>query len=281
MEKHRSIPASVAQQFLRYNLISSFGRGTLHFLHATGAIGILFLQVMLALWRSPQRRRTLVLQMYAIGFQSLPVVVLTGLAIGMVLGVQLLVTLQAFKGESMTGAMVNFALFSQLGPTLTGLMLAGRVGSSIAAELGTMKVTEQIDALRTMGTDPIAYLVVPRFLACVALLPFLTAIACFAGVFGSGWLLTYGYGLPSASYWQRALDFNSWWEIVTGLIKTCVFGGIIALVACRAGLNTRGGATGVGRSCTEGVVSASILILLSNFVMTLLFQVAASWVFSP
>jgi len=229
--------------------------------------------------RYPQRRRTLILQMYSIGFQSLPVVVLTGLAIGMVLGVQLLVTLQAFKGETMTGAMVNFALFSQLGPTLTGLMLAGRVGSSIAAELGTMKVTEQIDALRTMGTDPIAYLVVPRFLACVCLLPFLTAIACFAGVFGSSWLLIDVYGISGASYWQRSADFNTWWEISTGLAKTCVFGGIIALVACRAGLNTQGGATGVGRSCTEGVVSASLLILLSNFIMTLILQVMATWIF--
>ena len=165
-------------------MVSSLGRGVISFLSATGSVGLLFFAVVSAAIRYPQRRRTLILQMYSIGFQSLPVVVLTGLAIGMVLGVQLLVTLQAFKGETMTGAMVNFALFSQLGPTLTGLMLAGRVGSSIAAELGTMKVTEQIDALRTMGTDPIAYLVVPRFWPASAL-PFLTAIACFAGVFGS------------------------------------------------------------------------------------------------
>lgn len=265
--------------FFTKNLVSSFGKSVLNFLSATGAVGLLFFAVMKAMFRYPQRRRTLILQMYSIGFQSLPVVVLTGLAIGMVLGVQLLVTLQAFKGETMTGAMVNFALFSQLGPTLTGLMLAGRVGSSIAAELGTMKVTEQIDALRTMGTDPVAYLVVPRFLACVCLLPFLTAIASAAGVFGSAWLLTYVFEVPSASYWERAIDFNSWWEITTGLIKTCVFGGLIALVACRAGLNTTGGATGVGRSCTEGVVSASILILLSNFVMTLIVHITQGWVF--
>lgn len=274
------MPVSPQQTTLIASLLAQAGRSFLLFFAAAGALGMLFAQVMRATWRQPQRRRTLVIQMYSIGFQSLPVVVLTGLAIGMVLGVQLLVTLQAFKGESMTGAMVNFALFSQLGPTLTGLMLAGRVGSSIAAELGTMKVTEQIDALRTMGTDPVAYLVVPRFWACVALMPFLTAIACFAGVFGSAWLLTGVYGVPASSYWERAMDFNSWWEISTGLAKTCVFGGIIALIACRAGLATSGGATGVGRSCTEGVVSASILILLANFVMTLLLQVLRGWVFA-
>ena len=215
-----------SQAFLPHSFVASFGKSIITTLAGVGAVGLLFFAVIKATLRYPQRRRTMVLQMYSIGFQSLPVVVLTGLAIGMVLGVQLLVTLQAFKGETMTGAMVNFALFSQLGPTLTGLMLAGRVGSSIAAELGTMKVTEQIDALRTMGTDPIAYLVVPRFWACVCLLPFLTAIACAAGVFGSSWLLTAAYDVSSASYWERAIDFNSWWEITTGLVKTCVFGGL-------------------------------------------------------
>lgn len=261
------------------NVVVASGRSTINFIRVTGDVTLLLGQVLRAMWRHPQRRRTLVLQMYRIGFQSLPVVILTGLAIGMVLGVQLLVTLKSLGAESTTGAMVNFALFSQLGPTLTGLMLAGRVGSSIAAELGTMKVTEQIDALRTMGTDPIAFLVVPRFLACVALLPFLTAIACAGGVFGAAWLLISIYGVPAASYWERAIEFNSWWEIITGLAKTSVFGAIIALVACRAGLATAGGATGVGRACTQGVVTASISILLANFVMTLVIQVVQTWIF--
>jgi phospholipid/cholesterol/gamma-HCH transport system permease protein len=257
--------------------IAIVGRGTMSAILAAGQLALRFSQVMVSALRDRQRRRTFVIQLYRIGYQSLPVVVLTGLSIGMVLGVQILATLRAFKGETMTGAMVNFALFSQLAPTVTALMVAGRVGSSIAAELGTMKVTEQIDALRTMGTDPIAYLVVPRFLACVLLLPMLTAIAMFAGVYGSAALLVGVYGVPEASYWARSADFNGSYEIISGLVKTVIFGAIIALVSCRKGLMTKGGATGVGESCTEGVVTSSIMILIANFVLTLILQVMRPW----
>lgn len=258
-------------------LIANVGRGAIDGVRAIGQLALLFAQVCTSLFSSRQRWRTYIVQMYRIGFQSLPVVVLTGSSIGMVLGVQLLATLKPLRGETMTGAMVNYALFSQLAPVVTGLMLAGRVGSSIAAELGTMKVTEQIDALRTMGTDPVGYLVLPRVLACILLMPILTAIGCLAGVYGSAWLVVGIYGIPEAPYWERSVDFNSVWEIGSGLFKTVIFGGIIALVACRKGLRTKGGATGVGEACTEGVVTASIAILVANFVLTLILQVARPW----
>jgi phospholipid/cholesterol/gamma-HCH transport system permease protein len=151
---------------------------------------------------------------------------------------------------------------------LTGLMVAGRVGSNMAAELGTMRVTEQLDALRVMGTDPISYLVVPRFLACVLLLPILSVIATVAGILASALLVLGLYQVDAGAYWFRSSQFLLPWDIFVGLMKPLVFGAIISLVGCRQGLMTSGGATGVGVACTRGVVQASLLILVANFLMT-------------
>ena len=248
------------------------GRNTLLAVDALGELTILLWRVLVALVKQPQRRRTVVGQLYHIGYLSLPVVVLTGISTGMVLAVQAYVTLSRVKGETMTGAMVSYSLVAELAPVLAGLMLAGRVGSSVAAEIGTMKVTEQLDALSVMGTDPIAYLVAPRFLACVLLMPLLTVICAAVGVGAADWLSVSVWEIDRGAYWEKIRSYVDTLDILFGMTKGLVFGGIIALVACRKGLHTQGGASGVGTACTEGVVSASILILCTNFVLTLVFQ---------
>ena len=239
---------------------------------AVGQVACLLVQSVRAALFDRPRWAVLIEQMYSIGYRSLPVVLLTGLSTGLVLAVQAYYTLSTFKGETVTGAMVNYALVSQLAPVLVGLMLAGRVGSAIAAEIGAMKVTEQLDALRVMGVDPVAYLVVPRVIACVFLLPALTAVGALAGVWAAEWLALEVWSIDPAAYRAQIDHFVDPWEVITGLLKTLFFGAIIALVACRKGLRTEGGSAAVGAACTEGVVGASMLILLSNFVLTLILQ---------
>ena len=248
------------------------GRLVVSGLNAAGELGRLFIAVIRALFKNPQRREVIVTQLYHIGYLSLPVVIISGMAIGLVMGVQGYATLIKFNAEVMSGPLVNYALVSQLAPIFTALMVAGRVGSNMAAEIGTMKVTEQLDALRVMGTDPIAYLVAPRFLACVLLLPVLTAIACLAGVISAKILVVDIWGVDGGAYWHQTKNFMHSWDTFVGLSKTLVFGGIVCLVACRSGLMTKGGATGVGQACTRGVVQGSILSMVANFIMTLLFN---------
>jgi len=248
------------------------GRVSMDVVQAVGQISILLVQVLRSFVRQPQRRKTISTQLYRIGFLSLPVVVVTGVSVGLVLAIQSYATLSRVSGETMTGAMVNFALVAELAPVLTGLMLAGRVGSSIAAEIGTMKVTEQLDAMRVMGTDPIGYLVAPRFAACLLLLPVLAAIGAAAGIVAAQYLALGIWDIDPGAYWAKHRAYVDSWDILTGLCKAMIFGGTIALVACRRGLRTEGGASGVGTACTEGVVSASLLILVGDFVLTVVFQ---------
>jgi phospholipid/cholesterol/gamma-HCH transport system permease protein len=248
------------------------GQAALEFLRAVGEVGQLLVATLRALCVDRQRRSVLMTQLYHIGFLSLPVVLLGCVAIGLVLGVQSYTTLRRFNAEVMCGPMVNFSLITQLAPVITGLMLAGRVGSNLAAEIGTMKVTEQIDALRVMGTDPIAFLVAPRFLACVLLAPVLTVIGAGAGMIAGSLLVVEVWQVDGAAYWFQSAKYIRMYDIVTGMCKPIIFGGLIALVCCRRGLMTSGGATGVGEACTRGVVQASALVLLSNFLLSLIFQ---------
>jgi phospholipid/cholesterol/gamma-HCH transport system permease protein len=246
------------------------GRLTVEGLTATGQLGALGWAALRALFKDRQRREVIVTQLYHIGFLSLPVVVISGASIGLVMGVQSYATLVKFNAEVMSGPMVNYSLTSQLAPVFTALMVAGRVGSNMAAEIGTMKVTEQLDALRVMGTDPVAYLVAPRFLACVCLMPVLSAIAGAVGVYAAAFLVVDVWQTDGGAYWFNTAKYMKTWDVTTGLAKTFVFGAIIAIVASRRGLMTHGGATGVGEACTRGVVQASVLVMIANFVMTLL-----------
>lgn len=211
----------------------------------------------------------LIAQLYFVGVKSQSVVMTTGAATGMVLCAQTYFQFHKVKMDTATGAVVSVGMSSELGPVLAALMLTGRVGAAMAAELGTMKVTEQIDALRTLATHPVDYLVVPRLLALLMAAPLLTAQSVVVGIFASYLVGVHLLGIDGAYYVANMVKFTTPLDVVTGLIKALVFGGIIALVSCFKGLNTRGGAEGVGRATTEAVVVSSITILILNFFLTL------------
>jgi phospholipid/cholesterol/gamma-HCH transport system permease protein len=216
-------------------------------------------------------------QMDVIGVQSLGIVVLTGLFTGMVLALQSSVQMKQFGATQYIGQLVSASMIRELGPVLAGLMVAGRVGSGIAAQLGSMKVTEQIDALNTLGTDPIKKLVTPRLLAAIIMLPMLTVVADLVGILGGNLIAELYVQLPSSFYWQSV-----WKQIaqggfvfryipndfVMGLSKPVVFGAIISLTGCYFGLNTSGGTEGVGVATTRTVVTASVLILITDYFIT-------------
>jgi phospholipid/cholesterol/gamma-HCH transport system permease protein len=213
--------------------------------------------------------RDLIYQVYFTGVKSQSVVLITGAFTGMVLGAQTYFQFHKVKMDTATLAVVSVSMCSELGPVLTGLMVAGRVGAAIAAELGTMRVTEQIDALRTLATHPVDYLVVPRLLALHIALPLLTAEAIAVGI-GAGYLVgVYLLGIDPTYSWYNMLRYTEAGDVVVGLIKALIFGGIVALIGCYKGLCCGEGAEGVGRATTEAVVYSSITILISNFFLTL------------
>jgi len=211
-------------------------------------------------------------QFYEIGARSVPIVSITGMFVGMVLAVQAFVQFEAVGLESYLGSVINMSVVRELGPVLAGVMLAGRVGGALTAELGTMHVTEQIDALRTMGTDPVRYLVVPRFLACLLLTPFLTCIADLAGVLGGYFISAWVFDVSSNLYWRYSAQALELWDLGCGLSKSVLFGGAIALIGCYKGFNCRAGAEGVGRACTEAFVTSFVAILTIDFFMAVLLK---------
>ena len=214
--------------------------------------------------------RDVLYQVYFIGVKSQSVVIITGMFTGMVLCAQSYFQFHRVKMDSATLAVVSVAMCSELGPVLTGLMVAGRVGAAIAAELGTMRVTEQIDALRTLAAHPVDYLVVPRVLAMLLAMPLLTVEFISLGIGAAYLVATFLLGINAADTWHQMIRHTDVIDPLTGIIKTFLFGGVIAVVACYKGLSCRQGAEGVGRATTEAVVYSSIAILISNFFLTML-----------
>jgi phospholipid/cholesterol/gamma-HCH transport system permease protein len=214
---------------------------------------------------SPHYLRETLQQMDTIGVGSLMIIVLTGAFTGSILALQTSSTLKTFGATGVTGTLVMTSLVREMGPVLASLMLAGRVGSSIAAELGSMVVSEQIDAMRALGTDPIKKLVWPRLIALLVMTPALTLIADIVGAIGGGLVATTLMNVASSVYISAAKDALTYNDIIGGVFKPVVFGFIIAIVSCRAGLRTSGGTVGVGRSTTQAVVLSDILILASDF----------------
>lgn len=240
-------------------------------LRGLGAYGQLCKETLLSLLGFRMALRDLVGQIYFIGVKSQSVVLVTGAFTGMVLAAQAYYQFHQFKMDTATLALVGVSMCSELGPVLTSLMVAGRVGAAIAAELGTMRVTEQIDALRTLATHPVDYLVAPRFLATLLVLPLLTAEAIAIGI-GAGYVVVvYLMKVDSAYLWYNMLRYTGFVDLSVGLMKSFVFGGVIASIACYKGMNCRNGAEGVGYATTAAVVYSSIAILISNFFLTLLF----------
>jgi phospholipid/cholesterol/gamma-HCH transport system permease protein len=219
-------------------------------------------------FRRPFDGTELLRQMVRVGWDSIPVVFLTCLFTGMVLALQTFRGFERFHAEGFVGSVVALSLTRELAPVLTGLMVAGRVGSAMAAELGTMRVTEQIDALYAMATEPIHYLVVPRVNASILMLPVLTLVGDAVGIIG-GWLVSVGlFGANSYLYMERTFQFLEVNDITSGLVKAAFFGLILSVTGCAKGFYTSGGAEGVGRSTTSAVVTACLYILLSDFFLT-------------
>ncbi len=216
------------------------------------------------------RRDVLLPALYQVGVLSVPVVLITGAFIGMVLAVQGYDQLRMMHMESRLGAVINISLVKELGPVLAAVMLAGRVGCAIAAELGTMRVTEQIDALRALGADPVRHLVVPRFLACVLLIPTLTVLGDATGMLGGGFFATRVLGIDEFYFWHHTFRFITAFDFLSGLFKSVFFGGIIAIVACHRGFHCGAGAEGVGRAATETFVLSFVLILAVDFFLGIL-----------
>lgn len=229
-------------------------------------------RTLLNLFRRPFYLRETILQMDRIGVGSLFIVVLTGLFTGMVLALQGAVQLEPYGATMYVSRLISTSVVRELGPVLAALMIAGRVGTGIASELASMTVTEQIDALRAEGTDPVHKLATTRLLACVAMIPLLTIITDGIAILG-GWLVARLYlGIDSYFYWTWAFEALRQRDLVLGLVKPAFFGFLIAMVGCYAGFSTKGGTVGVGASTTQSMVSASILILASDFFLTKLFM---------
>jgi len=251
--------------------LSGIGRATLAFMEAAGRI-VMFTGLALShCLRPPFYGRLILRQMLDIGFYSLPVVGLTAIFTGMVLALQSYSGFSRFEAESAIATVVVLSITRELGPVLAGLMVAGRIGAAMAAELGTMRVTEQVDALTTLSTNPYKYLIAPRLMAGVLMLPCLVLVADIIGVFGGFLVSVYRLGFNPATYIQNSWQYLEVMDVVSGLVKAAVFGFVIALMGCYHGYYSKGGAQGVGAATTNAVVSASILILVSNYVLTGIF----------
>jgi phospholipid/cholesterol/gamma-HCH transport system permease protein len=253
------------------NPLAVIGRVVLSLCETVGELVLFAVQAIAGGLRGPFYPRQILRQMLDIGYYSLPVVGLTAIFTGMVLALQSYTGFSRFEASSAIPTIVVLSMTRELGPVLAGLMVAGRVGASMAAELGTMRVTEQIDALTTLSTDPLRYLVFPRLLAGLLMLPLLVLVADVIGVMGGYLVSTYKLGFGPIEYINRTLQYLETQDVVSGLVKAAVFGFIVALMGCYQGYHSKGGAQGVGAATTRAVVSASILILTANYVVTELF----------
>lgn len=251
-----------------YVILEGLGAGICGFIEAFGRFGRFASNMLWWLlpgffrWRTWRRAMPL---FYEVGNRTLPVITITGTFVGLVLAVQSYEQLRAAGFEQRMGVLVTLSLVQELGPVLAGVMVAGRVGGALTAELGTMRVTEQISALSVMGTDPIQQLVLPRFLACLILTPLLTFFCDLCGSI-AGWGVAVGLkGVPSTPYWNYIADAIESWDVMVGFVKSLMFGGAIGLISCFKGFHCESGAEGVGRACTESFVTSFIVILVTDF----------------
>jgi phospholipid/cholesterol/gamma-HCH transport system permease protein len=253
------------------NPLATIGGAFLDFLAAIGRLVMFAALAVSHCVRPPFYPRILLRQIIEIGYYSLPVVGLTTLFSGMVLALQSYTGFARFSAEGAVATVVVLSITRELGPVLAGLMVAGRIGASMAAEIGTMRVTEQIDALTTLSTNPYKYLVAPRILAGVISLPFLVLIGDIVGVFGGYIVGVYKLGFDPGTYLQKTIEFLEPIDVISGLVKAAAFGFLVALMGCYHGYRSGRGAQGVGAATTNAVVSASILILIANYGITTLF----------
>lgn len=251
--------------------VQYLGNRSINFTRQLGVLGIFIFRTIFSLVKGPLYLGLTFRQLIVIGYFSLPVVAMTAFFSGAVLALQSYTGFSRFSAESSIATVVVLSITRELGPVLAGLMVAGRVGASIAAEIGTMRVTEQIDALFTLSTDPIKYLVVPRVLAALITLPCLVLVGDIIGVMGGYLVSTHKLGFNSISYILNTTEYLESIDVISGLVKAAVFGFIIAIMSCYHGYYSGKGAKGVGSATTAAVVSSSIMILISNYLITELF----------
>ncbi|MGE5569469.1 MAG: MlaE family ABC transporter permease [Rhodospirillales bacterium] len=232
-----------------------------------GDVALFGLRILRDSFRAPWEGAEIARQIFEIGWRSLPLIAAAGFAVGAVLSMHTRASLERFGAEAMIPAGLAIALFKETGPLVTGLLFSGRVGAGIGAELGAMRVSEQIDALESLAVDSFKYLVVTRVTACIAVLPILTTVMNFTGILGGYIAETVISGMSFSLYWERAWSFVDFVDYVPATLKTCIFGFIIGTIASYLGYNTTGGTAGVGQASTRSVVFASILVILSNVVL--------------
>jgi phospholipid/cholesterol/gamma-HCH transport system permease protein len=253
------------------SFLAAVGRAVIFACSETGKVAVFASAGLSHIVRPPFYGRLFLRSLLDIGYFSLPVVALTAVFTGMVLALQSYTGFSRFSAQSAVANLVVLSVTRELGPVLAGLIVAGRVGAAMAAELGTMRVTDQIDALTTLSTNPMKYLVAPRLLAGIIALPLLVIIADILGVMGGFIVSTMKLGFNVSVYLSNTIDFVQTQDVISGLAKAGVFGFLIALMGCYQGYNSKGGAQGVGAATTAAVVSASILILAFDYVMTEMF----------
>jgi len=274
---HRSLRSSLPNDtslWGRWNaglvrVANAWGNVVIEGINTLGDISMFTWRMFLWMVTARPRRETMMPNFYAVGVLSLPVVALTGTFIGMVLAIQSYHQFESMGLESKLGAVITMSLVRELGPVLAATMLAGRVGSAMAAVIGTMRVTEQIDALIAMGANPIHYLVVPRFLACVLLIPALTIMADFMGIVGGYFFSVVVYGIDHAQYLKNSREFVGGFDLFTGIFKSVFFGATIAIVSCYRGFHCQPGAVGVGRAATAAFVQSFVMILALDIVLNM------------
>lgn len=261
-----SKPPGITGWFIGW--VSDWGDLVLRGTMAIGDFSLFVIRTFIWMFTRLPRSETVWPNFYQVGVSSLPVVALTGTFIGMVLALQSFYQFRDFGLETRLGGVINLTLVKELGPVLAATMLAGRVGSAMAAELGTMRVTEQIDALAAMGANPIRYLVVPRFLACLFLIPTLTVMADFMGVAGGHFYSVNILGVDIHHYWHNSAELVTNFDLFSGLVKSIFFGTAIALVSCYQGFNCKAGAEGVGRASTAAFVNSFVAILVLDLFLS-------------
>ncbi len=251
-----------------YSLISYLGRNTIEIVREMGQILILLFRAFVWMIQPPFRFRAIIKQMEFVGVKSIFVVILTGIFTGAVLALQSHHGFKLFGAETLVGSIVALSMTRELGPVLTALMVNGRAGSAMAAELGTMRVTEQIDALYVMAANPIKYLIVPRIIAGIIMLPVLTVVADFLGILGGYFVGVVLLNINSGMFVANILEYLELEDIFHGLTKSAFFGLILTHIGCYKGFYTEGGAEGVGKATTQAVVISSVLILISDYFLT-------------
>ncbi len=265
-------------------MIASFGRDIVRSVGDVGRFAAFVWQAVVVSFRCFTKRDTYPLiwtQMHIIGVKSVPVIMITGAFVGMTLAIQAYDQLAGMGLEERLGVLINVSGVKELGPVLAAVMLAGRIGGALTAELGTMKVTQQIEAVKSMGTDPVAYLVAPRVLACLLLTPFLIIYADLLCCLGGYFVSAFHFGINSRAYWSYSASGVELWDISIGIIKGFFFGGAIAVISCYKGFTCKEGAQGVGQACTEAFVASFISILAINLALGIIFKAIYNTFWQP